>query len=71
MQVLRPKLLPLQQLFDQASHCARPLVLLLFRLWVANVFFKSGLTKLADWDTTLLLFTRNTTYPCCRPPWPR
>ncbi|WP_062787580.1 DoxX family protein [Aquitalea pelogenes] len=67
MQVLRQKLLPLQQLFDQASHAARPLVLLLFRLWVANVFFKSGLTKLEDWDTTLLLFSNDYHVPLLPP----
>lgn len=26
------------------------------RLYVANVFFSSGLTKIRDWDTTLALF---------------
>lgn len=32
-------------------------VLLLFcRLWVAWVFFNSGLTKIATWDSTLYLF---------------
>lgn len=34
----------------------QPLALLAARLYVANVFFRSGLTKLADWDTTLALF---------------
>lgn len=29
---------------------------LIVRLWVAQVFFTSGLSKLADWDTTLVLF---------------
>jgi len=32
------------------------LALLAARLYVAWVFFKSGLTKLNDWDSTLLLF---------------
>ncbi len=26
------------------------------RLWIGNVFFQSGLTKTANWDTTLALF---------------
>ena len=26
------------------------------RLYVANVFFKAGLTKISDWETTLFLF---------------
>lgn len=34
----------------------QPLALLLARAYVANVFFKSGLTKIRDWDTTLFLF---------------
>ena len=29
---------------------------LVIRLWVANVFWKSGLTKIATWDSTLYLF---------------
>lgn len=67
MQVLRQKLLPLQRLFDQASHAVRPLLLLLLRLWVANVFFRSGLTKLDDWDTTVLLFTEEYHVPLLPP----
>jgi putative oxidoreductase len=57
----------LQNCFEQASHASRPLVLLLLRLWVANVFFKSGLTKLDDWDTTLLLFTEEYHVPLLPP----
>ncbi|MDH3280090.1 MAG: hypothetical protein OEQ18_03035, partial [Gammaproteobacteria bacterium] len=33
-----------------------PLGLLGLRLWVANVFWKSGINKFQSWDTTLLLF---------------
>src|SRR5436309_2168848 len=33
-----------------------PLLDLAIRLHVARAFFMSGLTKLRDWDTTLLLF---------------
>ena len=29
---------------------------LVIRLWVANVFWKSGLTKITSWDSTLYLF---------------
>jgi putative oxidoreductase len=35
---------------------AAPLLQLAMRLWMARVFFNSGLTKIADWDTTILLF---------------
>ena len=34
----------------------QPLALLAARLYVAQAFFLSGLTKLRDWDTTLALF---------------
>lgn len=35
---------------------AMPLLLLFCRLWVAWVFFNSGLIKIASWDSTLYLF---------------
>jgi len=34
-----------------------PAVDLLVRLWLANVFWKSGLVKLSSWSTTLMLFS--------------
>jgi putative oxidoreductase len=33
-----------------------PALLLLTRLWVSYVFFNSGLTKIATWNSTLYLF---------------
>jgi len=33
-----------------------PVSNLAIRLWVASVFFKSGLTKIQSWDSTLYLF---------------
>ncbi len=39
-----------------ALDALQPLALLAARLYVAQVFFASGLTKLRDWDTTLALF---------------
>nr|WP_102524014.1 DoxX family protein [Vibrio tapetis] len=33
-----------------------PLLLLACRIWVGYVFFNSGLTKIATWDSTLYLF---------------
>ena len=35
----------------------QPLLLLGFRLYVARVFFMSGLTKIHDWSITVALFT--------------
>lgn len=31
-------------------------LLLTMRLWVAQIFWQSGITKLEDWETTLFLF---------------
>lgn len=49
----------IQLLVEQVTtHLDRlaPAIDLLIRLWVANVFWKSGLTKIATWDSTLYLF---------------
>jgi putative oxidoreductase len=47
------------RLYYAASHlpeCFAPLFDLGLRLYVANVFFKSGLTKIQTWESTLYLF---------------
>lgn len=44
-----------------------PLVDLALRLFVAAVFFKSGLTKIASWDTTLALFENEYAVPLLPP----
>jgi len=46
---------------------ASPALDLLIRLWVANVFWKSGLTKIASWDSTLALFTYEFQVPLLPP----
>jgi putative oxidoreductase len=51
-------------LLDQAQ----PLALLAARLYVAQVFFSAGLTKLRDWDTTLALFADEYHVPLLSPP---
>lgn len=45
----------------------QPLALLLARLYVARVFFLSGLTKIRDWDTTLALFQNEYQVPLLPP----
>jgi putative oxidoreductase len=45
----------------------QPLALLVARLYVAKVFFLSGLTKLRDWDTTLALFENEYHVPVLSP----
>ena len=41
--------------------------LLLARLYVAEVFFRSGLTKIKDWDSTLYLFSEEYHVPILPP----
>jgi putative oxidoreductase len=45
----------------------QPLALLAARLYVAQVFFLSGLTKLRDWDITLALFADEYRVPLLPP----
>ncbi len=45
----------------------QPLAQMAARLYVANAFFASGLTKLRDWDTTLALFADEYHVPLLSP----
>jgi len=45
----------------------QPAALLLARCFVASVFFRSGLTKLNDWETTLALFVDEYHVPLLNP----
>jgi len=44
-----------------------PVANLAVRLWVANVFFKSGLTKIKSWDSTMYLFESEYDVPLLSP----
>ena len=46
---------------------AAPAVDLLLRLWVGNVFFKSGLTKIQSWESTVSLFENEYKVPVLPP----
>jgi uncharacterized membrane protein YphA (DoxX/SURF4 family)/transposase len=46
----------------------QPLTALVARLYVAQVFWLSGLTKLHDWETTMFFSPMNTRCRCC-PRW--
>lgn len=52
-----PHLRPALARLLAALESLQPLALLAARLYVAKVFFLSGLTKLRDWETTVALFT--------------
>lgn len=58
-----------RQLVFLGSHLdlLQPLAALMARLYVAQVFFLAGLTKLRDWDTTLFLFTDEYKVPLLPP----
>jgi putative oxidoreductase len=56
MNHLADRALPLARRAIAALESLQPLALLAARLYVAQVFFLSGLTKIRDWDTTLALF---------------
>lgn len=43
------------------------LVLLLERFWMARIFFKSGLTKIEDWSSTVSLFANEYNVPFLPP----
>lgn len=45
-----------QSIIVQFQTVAVPALLLFCRLWAGWVFFNSGLTKIASWDSTLFLF---------------
>lgn len=45
----------------------RPLLDLFIRLYVANIFWQSGLTKIASFDTTVALFTEEYKVPLLSP----
>ena len=45
----------------------RPAAALSARLYLAQVFFLAGLTKVRDWDITLLLFTEEYNVPLLSP----
>jgi putative oxidoreductase len=51
---------------DRLEHLHAP-AQLAARLYVANVFFLAGLTKIRDWDTTLALFADEYMVPFLSP----
>lgn len=59
MNTLKQRLIPLSRLYialAQKISLLEPVALLAARFYVGWAFFASGLTKLRDWDSTLMLF---------------
>lgn len=59
--------LGLWRLLTRALDSLQPLAALLARLYIAQVFFLSGLTKLRDWGITVALFTDEYKVPLLPP----
>ncbi len=53
--------------FTAPSNWLQSVALLAARLWIAKVFFMSGLTKIKSWDTTVLLFAEEYNVPLLPP----
>lgn len=51
----------------QGLNALQPAAQLWARWFVAGVFFRSGLTKISDWDTTLFLFSDEYQVPLLSP----
>jgi putative oxidoreductase len=62
------RLIGLSAGFTALLNALQPLAALAARLYVAQVFFLSGLTKLRDWGTTVALFTDEYKVPLLSPP---
>lgn len=54
------------QILDYSDYLRIPAILFV-RLYIASVFFKSGLTKLRDWESTLMLFEYEYEVPLLSP----
>ena len=67
MIILLNRILHLWRHLVRGLESLQPLALLAARLYVAQVFFLSGLTKIRDWDTTLLLFSEDYRVPLLAP----
>ena len=53
--------------FARAMDYLSPLFDLGIRLWIANIFFKAGLSKIQSWGSTLMLFEYEYEVPLLSP----
>ena len=64
---LAARLWSLGERATRALDMLQPVAQLAARVYVGSVFFRSGLTKLRDWDTTLALFSDEYHVPLLSP----
>lgn len=55
------------EMFAKALETLQPAGLLIVRLYIANVFWKSGVNKFQSWDTTVFLFENEYSVPLLSP----
>jgi len=55
--------------FELARQYLSPVYLVAIRLWMANIFFKAGLTKIESFENTVLLFEYEYMVPVLPPSW--
>lgn len=55
--------------FDATTRWIGPAIQLFIRLWMAEIFWSSGLAKIASWQTTVLLFAEEYRVPLLPPEW--
>lgn len=53
--------------FIKYAEKCESLLLLIARLWIANIFYSSGILKFEDFDTTIFLFTEEHPVPFLPP----
>ena len=58
---------PIAKSFTCSLNALAPFLDLGIRVWIANVFWKSGLTKIQSWDSTVALFTHEYQVPLLSP----
>jgi len=64
---LMQKAFALDSLYGRVLSFITPVIELGLKLWVANAFFKSGLTKIQSFDTTIMLFEYEYSVPLLSP----
>jgi putative oxidoreductase len=67
MNALIARVLSVWNLLVAGLESLQPVAQLAARVYVGHAFFASGLTKIRDWDTTLLLFTEDYQVPLLPP----
>ena len=58
---------PIAKSFTCSLNALAPFLDLGIRVWIANIFWKSGLTKIQSWDSTVALFTHEYQVPLLSP----